>query len=312
MRVLVTGAAGFIGQALMPLLLERGHALTATDRDCAALEGAEGIRIVEGDIAAEATRRAALQGADAVVHLATVPGGAAEEHPELARLVNVDATMHLSSEFACLRRGAPFVFASSIAVFGHPLPETVCDETPLAPQMIYGAHKAMMETWLATLSRRGKLAALSLRLPGIVARPPAPSGMKSAFMSDVFHALAAQRPIELPISTEATTWLMSVDQVARCLAHALTAATTNLPESRAITLPALRVSMGDLVSELARQLGADPALVSHKPDQALEQGFGRYPPLTAAAAERLGFSHDGDLTTLVGSALRNVISKEKP
>jgi nucleoside-diphosphate-sugar epimerase len=312
MRILVTGAAGFIGQALVQLLLHRGYDVTATDRHCTALEAFGDIHAVEGDLLAEGTRRAALQGTDAVVHLATVPGGAAEEHPELARQVNVEATVRLSTEFAALRGGGPFVFASSIAVFGHPLPGTVSDETPLAPRMIYGAHKAMMETWLATLSRRGELAALSLRLPGVVARPPASSGMKSAFISDVFHALAAQRPIELPVSAEATTWLMSVDQVTRCLGHALTAATADLPESRAVTLPALRVSMGDLVSELSRQLGADPALVGHKPDHAIEQGFGRYPPLTTATAERLGFTHDGDLATLVEAALENVLSKEKP
>lgn len=312
MRILVTGAAGFIGQALVPLLLQRGCEVTATDRHCTALEAFGDISAVEGDLLAEGTRSAALQGADAVVHLATVPGGAAEEHPELARQVNVEATVRLSTEFAALRPGAPFVFASSIAVFGHPLPETASDETPITPRMIYGAHKAMMETWLAMLSRRGELAALSLRLPGVVARPAAPSGMKSAFISDVFHALAAQRPIQLPVSAEATTWLMSVDQVARCLGHALLTATADLPESRAVTLPALRVIIGDLVAELSRQLGGRPELVSYKPDPALEQGFGRFPPLRTATAERLGFTHDGDLATLVEAALENVLLEEKP
>ena len=211
--------------------------------------------------------------------------------------------MALSAEFAVLRPRWTFIFASSIAVFGEPLPPSVDDETPLAPRMLYGAHKAMLEAWLAALSRRGELAALSLRLPGVVARPQAPSGMKSAFISDVFHALAQRRSIELPVSPEATMWLMSVRQAARCLADALEIEPGDWPANYAVTLPALRVRMHELVAEICRQRGAEPALVSYDPDADIENGFGRQPPLATPTAHRLGFSHDGDLTKLVQSAL---------
>ena len=70
------------------------------------------------------------------------------------------------------------------AAFGEPFPASVDDSTPLRPKSFYGAHKALMEQWLATLSRRGELDAISLRLSGVVARPRGPSGMKSAFLSD--------------------------------------------------------------------------------------------------------------------------------
>ena len=119
------------------------------------------------------------------------------------------------------------------------LPALVDDITPLRPQLVYGAHKAMTEQWLATLSRRGALDALSLRLPGIVARPPGPSGMKSAFMSDVFHALRVGKPFTSPVAADATMWLMSVETVVAALLHALTL-DAPLPDAR----PARRGDIG--------------------------------------------------------------------
>lgn len=303
MRVLVTGAGGFVGGALVPVLAERGCELTLTDRNCDGIGNFAPARIVAGDIADEQVLREAVRDADAVIHLATVPGGTAEEHPDLASRINVAASMSLSRLLAAARPGGAFVFASSIAVLGHPLPQAVDDGTPLEPRLLYGAHKAMVETWLAALSRRGELSAISLRLPGIVARPAAPSGMKSAFTSDVFHAIAANRPIELPVSAAATMWLMSVRQVAICLADGLDAALQDLPAGRAVTLPALRVGMGELVAEICRQVEADAALVRYRPDDAIETGFGRQPPLHTPAASGLGFSHDGDIARLVRSAL---------
>jgi nucleoside-diphosphate-sugar epimerase len=285
MRIVVTGASGFIGRALVARLRGAGHDVVGTDW--------AGTPDVPGDIADSALHADLFTNAcDAVVHLATVPGGAAEQDPVAARRINLDATMALAE--AAGAAGARFVFASSIAVFGDPLPPHVNDATPLAPTLLYGAHKAMAEQWLATLDRRGALSALALRLPGIVARPPGPSGMKSAFMSEVFHALAARRRFVSPVSPDATMWLMSVGQVADNLAHAVAIDATG-----AVTLPALRVTMGALVAAIARATGADPALISYEPDPALEAGFGRLPPLTTQAAEAMGFVHDGTLADLV-------------
>jgi len=308
MRAIVTGAGGFVGRQLAGQLIADGHDVIRLDRALAPQPGSE---TMEGDLSDPAIMaRAVADGCYAVVHLATVLGGAAELDPPAAWGTNVDASMLLTE--AAARAGAcpKFLFASSIAVLGAPLPpEGVDDDTPLAPRLLYGAHKAMIESWIATLSRRGEIEGLSLRLPGIVARPMAPSGMKSAFMSDIFHALREAMPFVSPVSADATIWLMSVDTAAKAFVHALDLPGP-LPQDCAVTLPALRVRMHDLATEIAHQTGVPAGLVSYQPDAALEAAFGALPPLNAARAIDLGFRHDGSADRLVASALATIASTE--
>ena len=96
---------------------------------------------------------------DVVFHLASVPGGHAELNYELGRQGNLDATLKLLEAARAQTIGgakAPvFVFASSIAVLGSPLPAHVDDTTPPQPQLTYGAHKLLGEILLSDFSRHG-------------------------------------------------------------------------------------------------------------------------------------------------------------
>lgn len=306
MVVVVTGAGGFVGRRLVSLLLERGASVVGLDNAAGGIPA--GARAVVGDLGDPAVRRAALaDGCDALIHLATVPGGAAEADPAASRRINVDAMYDLLEEVAAAGTCPRVVYASSIAVLGEHLPRAgVDDQTPLSPQLIYGGHKAMMEHAVAMFANRGLIEGMSLRLPGILARPKAPSGMKSAFMSDLFHALKAGEAFTCPVSADAMIWAESLSCVARNFVHGLDVDPARLPASRALTLPALHIRMGDMAAEIARQCGTDAGLVSYAPDPALEAAFGNYPPLTAAAADHAGFAHDGSLRYLVASALKTL------
>lgn len=316
MRWLVTGANGFVGRALVRRLLSvglpDGRALTQLAvTDLALDEALADPRLLRlpGDLTQPPTWAEAFASPlDGIFHLASVPGGTAEAQPVLARAVNLDATQALLDHGrAQVERGGGvprLVFASSIAVYGAALPAAVDDHTPAAPHMVYGAHKLMGEIAVAHASRRGWLDGVSLRLPGILVRPPAPTGQLSAFMSDFIRELAQGRPFECPTSPGATTWASSLPSVVDNLLHAAVVDTARLPPSRSLLLPTLRFSMAELAEAIARVHGVPaPALVRWSPDERIEALFGRLPPLRTDAAERAGFASDGDGDTLVRRAL---------
>lgn len=298
MRVTITGAAGFLGRRVAEVLAadRRVSALRLVDH--AAPPDLPGAERLTGDLSDPVLRARALAGVEAVIHLAAIPGGAAEADPALARRVNLDATLDLIG--ALRGSGVRFVFASTVAVLGDDLPPVVTDDTPPAPRLIYGAQKAMVETWAATLARRGELDAVALRPAGIVARDGADAGLKSAFLSRVFHAVRRSEDITLPVAPDGTTWLASVERVARNFAHA-----AFLPDPgprRVLTLPALTLRFDALVAALHEAFPDSRARVRHAPDPAIMAAFGRHPPLLTPAAEALGFGRDADARALVRAA----------
>ena len=220
MRILITGAGGFVGRALIGALSDQ-HRIVAMDSASNPF-GDLPIRYIEGDLAdAALLDEACRDRVDALVHLATVPGGAAEQNPAKVFAVNVGATAALLERVTAKANTPRVLFASSIAVLGDPLPPHVDDATPLHRCMVYGAHKAMIEQWIATLTRRGAIAGLSLRFPGIIARPKGSSGMKSAFMSDVFHAAVAHEAFTCPCRRRRrpTNWVQAgamAGSICRC------------------------------------------------------------------------------------------------
>jgi nucleoside-diphosphate-sugar epimerase len=321
MNLLITGANGFIGRALTSRLLSStlplpeglGPVGRLTLMDLR-FEGTEmpRVRRLSGSIADPALlARAFDTPVDVVFHLASVPGGSAELNYELGRQVNLDATLKLLEAARAQATGGAkppvFVFASSIAVLGAPLPTEVNDATPPQPQLTYGAQKLIGEILVGDFSRRGWVDGRSIRLPGIIARPPQRSGLMSAFLSDLIRELAAGRSYACPISADSTTWLMSVHCIVDNFLHAAVLPAAACSDTRVWTLPALRTSMAELVAAVAEVYGRDALeRVSYTSNPALEANFGSYPPLLTPAADAVGFRHDGDLPTLVRRALLSI------
>lgn len=317
MQVLVTGANGFVGRALAARLVAEarlgGEPIDRLSLLDLAFDGAPDCGIVQriaGDMgdAAWLRRTLADMPVDVVFHLASIPGGTAERHYELARGVNLDATTvlleHGKARVEAGGRAPVFVYASSIAVFGA-MPARVTDDTLPAPAMTYGAQKLIGELLVADFSRRGWVDGRSLRLPGVLARPPARTGQLSAFMSDIIRELAAGRAFTCPTSPGATTWASSLPCVVDNLIHAAGVPMSSPASRRTFTLPTLRFSMEELVDAIASVHGQGvKARVAFEPKEEIEALFGRYPPLETPAAEALGFRSDADLPTLVRQAMR--------
>lgn len=322
MHVLITGADGFVGAALVRRLLQavteragQGQAvgavrLTLVDRQFRQGPPGPGHRQYTGSFADPALLHSLSDDPpQQVFHLASMPGALAEREPEAGLQANLLATVHLLEHLAGLtrRKGGPpprVVLASSVAVYGALGPDPVTEQQLPQPELSYGTHKWMSEWLLADFSRRGELDGCSLRLPGIVARPPAESGHGSAFMSQIFHALREGRPYECPVSPEASAWWMSLDCCLDNLLHAAALGASAMPASRCWQLPVLCLPVGQVVDAIAQHLGRPAgALIQHRPDRRIEALFGRQPPLLTPLAEAAGLVHDGSVQSLVARVL---------
>lgn len=311
MHIAITGAGGFVGAGLVRRLAGPGapwpfERLTLIDRHFAAVPDDPRIRLVTGDFGDAAVLDTVFATpVDVLFHLASVAGGQAEREFSLGWRVNLLALLALFERAVAQEKTARIVNASSIAVYGGQLPHTVRDTTPARPAMSYGAHKLATEIVLADLARRALADAVSLRLPGIVARPGLSAAHGSAFMSAVMRAAQAGVRYTCPVSPRATCWWMSLETCVDNLLHAAAGLDTGrLGAERVVTLPAVRLTVEAVLAALSRRFGAAATGgIDFAPDPAIEAAFGRMPALEAGTALELGFVNDVDGDGLVANAL---------
>ena len=250
-----------------------------------------------------------------VFHLAGVVSGAAEADFDAGMRVNLDGTRNLLEALAArpagagrhsgnepgVRRPVRLVHASSIAVYGMPLPPQIDDGTQPWPTLSYGAHKLAGELLVNDLSRRGLVDGRSLRLSGVIVRPAQPNGALSAFNSDIFRETLAGRPVVSPVSPAATIWVQTIGRTVDNLLHAAALEPAAFGRQRAVLLPALACRIDEIVAAIAEVAGPEARqLVSYRPDERVEPMFGRWPkPFTATRGRDLGFTADEDLVSMV-------------
>jgi nucleoside-diphosphate-sugar epimerase len=149
--VCVPGGAGYVGAVLVPKLIARGHRVTVLDNYQYGLEvfdrlrGAGGLREIEGDVRDRDTVARAVEGCDAVIHLACVSNDPSFElDPDLAKTINYDCFPMFVEE--AKRAGVSrFIYASSSSVYGVSEDPEVREDHPLLPLTDYSKYKALCE-----------------------------------------------------------------------------------------------------------------------------------------------------------------------
>lgn len=180
--MLVTGGAGYIGSVACSLLLDCGHQVCAFDSlahggdALLSLFPRDGFEFVRGDVRLEDDLANPLANADAVVHLAAIVGDpACSRDPELAREVNLDASLRLFDQ-ARASGAERFVFASTCSNYGRTDdPETYVDETAeLRPLSVYAETKVAVEETLLGDARDRPPAVTVLRFATVYGLSPRP------------------------------------------------------------------------------------------------------------------------------------------
>jgi nucleoside-diphosphate-sugar epimerase len=167
-RVLVTGGAGYVGSSLIPKLLAADYDVTVLDLYIygeelfAEYRDRAGLREIKGDLRNPADVARALEGCDAVIHLACISNDPSFDlNPTLGRSINYDCFRPLvkASKEAGVRR---FIYASSSSVYGIKDTPEVTEDLPLLPLTDYSKYKAMCEDVLME-EREGGFTTVILR-----------------------------------------------------------------------------------------------------------------------------------------------------
>jgi UDP-glucose 4-epimerase len=165
-KLLVTGAAGYIGSVVAHQLLEASQETVVLDNLSKGHEKAipEGVRFVRGDLLdAEGMRDALAEGFDGVLHFAALSlVGESVEQPERYYRNNVCGTLNLLEAMreANVRR---LVFSSTAAVYGEPEEVPIPETSPTLPTNPYGGSKLAVDQMIRAVAEARGLAATSLR-----------------------------------------------------------------------------------------------------------------------------------------------------
>jgi len=193
MRVLVTGATGFVGRALVNVLLEEGIQVVGVGRRQGDFPNFTYHAVP--DFAAFNGWQPILQGCDVVVHLAARVHVMDEQSTDpLAafRQVNVDGTLRLASEAA--KAGVKrFIYMSSVKVNGECTQpgQPFTEEDTAHPEDAYGLSKLEAEQGLFLIARQTGIAVVIIRPPLVYG-----NGVKANFASMM---RAVKRGIPLPL-----------------------------------------------------------------------------------------------------------------
>lgn len=301
MKVLVTGAAGFIGAVFLGAQTARPEIdeILATDQGASRVAHPK-IRFLSGNVAyPQFTRSLVTPDVATVFHFAALVSGGAEQNFELGTKVNLDATRDLLEACRLAGHRPKFVFASTIGVYGGDLPDPVTDDTPASPRISYGAQKLACEILINDYTRRGFIDGRTLRLPAVLVREGTNTAL-SGWSSAIIREPLAGHDYVCPVRPDTRQPCISVQMVAEAFLHAADLPAEALGHDRTVLLNSISVSAGQMWEAVrARSKGR----VRFEPDPRVQAVMDMVPKATRSArATQLGFHHNSSIEEIIAES----------
>ncbi len=316
MKTIITGGCGFLGRLLAARLVARGDIVTLFDLSMPpeGLGGLEAdVNIVLGDIADPKLVQGCVQGANAVVHLASMVSAGSEADFDAAMRVNIDGGRTVLEAARAEGPMTKVLFTSSLAIFGSAaMPARVDMMTRPVPQNTYGMTKAVMELIINDMSRKGLIDGRIARLPTIIVRPGKPNAAASSFASGVIREPLMGDVCRLPVPRDMALMVGGYRACAEGLIALLDAPQDSFVDDRVVNLPNLTVTVADMMDATKRvaarhniSLGA----VIDAPDTGVQAIVGSWPTaMDSTRAEALGCPKSVDLETVIEEFIADYIS----
>jgi nucleoside-diphosphate-sugar epimerase len=285
-KILITGAAGFIGQLLAKRLLsEPQYQLILTDVIEPPIpsksKNPANAKSIKADLCDTKSLNDLVSSSlplDAVFIFHGIMSSGSEANFDLGMRVNLHATQAL---LEALRQASSkqeklirVIYASSQAVYGQPLPAVVDESVMPTPEGSYGAQKLICETLINDYTRKGFFDGLSTRFPTISIRPGKPTQAASSFLSGMIREPVDGKECIIPLKDRSfRSWLCSPKTLAENLVYSLDVDLGKLEKHRrVVNMPGIGVTVQEMMDALAKVAGEEKlALLKEETDVDMER-----------------------------------------
>ncbi|KAL1297369.1 hypothetical protein AAFC00_004909 [Neodothiora populina] len=275
MKILITGAGGFVGQMLAEHLLNASHNVVLVDIfeppvPPKAESNKQNAKCVKADLY-EDPEAVLAPDLDTIFIFHGIMSAGSEADFDLGYRVNLHSTLRLLEAIRKTCPGTRVIYASSTAIYGQPLPEAPSEATVPTPGSSYGTQKSMIEYVINDYTRRNLINGFSLRFPTISVRPGKPTKAASSWMSGIIREPLQGKESVLPCDDGFQAWLCSPRTLVNNLMHSLTLQRDCLPvHIRQVNLPGITANVAEMLNAL-REVGGDKAVALVKREKASQE-----------------------------------------
>lgn len=312
-KILVTGALGQIGSALVPALRARvgSDAVVASDlrvpgRTAPDQGGPfEPLDCTNARAVDDVLRRHDI---GTIYHLAALLSATAEERPEAAWHVNMDS-LHAVLDGARRFRCAVF-FPSSIGAFG---PSTPRDATPQdtiqRPTTIYGVTKVAGELLCDYYAHRFAVDVRGLRFPGLISHDAPPGGGTTDYAVEIFHHALRYRHYVCPLRADTRLDMMYMPDAIRAMIELMAADAGGLAHRNAFNLAAVNLTPDELAAAIRARM--PDFTIEYEPNPALQEIADSWPRSVddSAARAEWGWEPRYDLAAMTREMLEHLAAR---